>query len=203
MEELWSVEGFLAGDAVVHSCRRSAGVEISVAAELRAGRVGCFDVSWHTARELLLSANYQIDKHGVHVVRQRAGLATELRQIPIDQKPQTPLLFPLMRVFTGPLISRLLTQGGSGEVVVPCIDDPAAVDELLWPRTSERRATMLQRNTTQLVSGRDVPCILCEYEGDQYGPGTRLWVDGEQRLLRYHWRQNADQFWDVGLAEGD
>ena len=64
---------------------------------------------------------------------------------------------------------------------------------------NQRRASILEDSIALDIDGVAVPCRLCEYTGEQYGTGSRFWLDGRETLLRYQWQQGPAQHWDIWL----
>ncbi len=104
-----------------------------------------------------------------------------------------------MRIFTGPLIARLLEQGGVGEIVLPNIGDPADTENLLRAQSSERTARLVAQEQLHCADGVDRLSRRCEYTGDQYKAGSRFWLGADDVLERYRWQQSEDLRWDVWL----
>ena len=89
---------------------------------------------------------------------------------------------------------------------MPWIADPEDADRFLRLHISERRARALEAGVSDGVDGfRDCTCY--EYTGDQYGPETCFWIDGNADLLAYRWRQTAgpgaaksgEVLWEISL----
>lgn len=202
IEENWQRRQLAPAEWRIRSSRRAPGVEIAVVARLVEGLVEEFSVEWR-GEGPRLRADYALLADRVRVERSHGGAATESMDIPVPEDTRKPLLSPLMRIFTGPLISRLLDKGGPANVVVPFIADAAVSEKLLSPVISERSARLIEANAT-LVSGEGtIPCRRCEYLGDQYGPGTEFWLGDDDLLLRYRWRQSPQQQWDVWLRRNE
>jgi hypothetical protein len=129
-----------------------------------------------------------------------AGCANEeVIEILHDGASSRPLLFPLMRIFTGPLIARLLQLGGTGNVILPDINDPGDGGRLLRPLNTQRWARVVDNDALLSRDGLQLKCRCCEYTGDQYGAGSHFWLGEDDLLLRYQWQQSSDQHWDVWL----
>jgi hypothetical protein len=199
IEEFYSVRGPYTGDCQISSWRRAPGVLIEVDATLEQGRVNTFDVSWHGDGSPQLHANYRLCETGIQVWHRAGDREPQMQALPVASDV-TPLLSPLMRIFVGPVIARLLDQGGAGEVVVPFIGKPDVIDDILKPQISLRQASLLDPVATLRRDGQSLTCRLCEYTGDQYVPGTRFYLDDDDRLLRYQWQQDEATEWDVWMA---
>lgn len=198
IRERWLRRRREGGGWLITSSRNAPGVELAVEATADAGRVTDFEVNWRGEGQPGITACYSLLPDRVSVTRSRGGQVTERREIEIAPGLQAPLLSPLMRIFAGPLIARLLENGGAGAVIVPDIRDPQAPETLLLPLLSERQAELMDADSALLVEGVSVPCRRCSYHGDQYRPGTQFWLGANDVLLRYEWRQ-AQQHWDVRL----
>jgi hypothetical protein len=202
IQEHWQRRQLAPGEWRISSTRRAPGVEIAVVAKLVDGLVTGFSVEWR-GEGTRMQADYALLADRVRVERCHSGAATESMDIPFPDETLAPLLSPLMRIFAGPLIARLLDKGEPANVVVPFIADVALSEKLLSPVVSERSARLIEANAT-LASGEEtIPCRRCEYLGDQYGPGTEFWLGDDELLLRYRWRQAPQQHWDVWLRRNE
>jgi hypothetical protein len=116
--------------------------------------------------------------------------------------------FPLMRVFSGRTLLRLMADAAEGsdgiDVVTPDIRDPKAVERWLAPLLDRRRIASV-RPTTLEVDGVARECHEVEYLGGSYDQAASVWVDPGGLLLRYTWDQPGVGDWDVRLCdvEGD
>lgn len=202
--EHWQSQAQPDGRTLISSARVVPGLDLQVEAVAAQGVVERCELRWLAQGQPELVAQYYFEDGGLVVSRTEGGGSTVRRHLAIDSMIQpAPLLSPLLRVFAGPLVARLLDMGGSGSVVVPAIGDPAAREELLLPRISERRARVLEPKAELTLGGERFVCRCCEYEGDQYGPGTRFWLGEDDLLLRYNWEQSPQQRWNVWLERGD
>ena len=200
--EVWERRRLPSGEWLVQSSRRVPGLDIRVEARLTEGLVTGCELQWLAQGQDALIGSYTLNDNSLLVSRSDGAQALANENIEFDASTATPLLSPLLRVFVGPVISRLLETEGLGQVVVPFIGDASARERLLRPQVSERRARVLTEGVTLQLAGADFSCRLCEYQGDQYGPGTRFWLAEDQLLLRYQWQQAPDQQWDVWLERG-
>ncbi|MEH6592800.1 MAG: hypothetical protein V7746_21210 [Halioglobus sp.] len=200
VEESWQYEGELAGECSISSRRAAPGVEIEVTAQMCKGKALHFDALWRGDSTGTVTAHYRQwgDRLSVKCL---GGGSDREEVIEILHEPENsePLLFPLMRIFTGPLIARLLEQGGKGCIILPSIANPAASELLLRPQISERTARIIEEDKLLFEDGSEVLCRCCEYTGDQYAAGSRFWLGPDNILQRYQWQQTADQHWDVWL----
>lgn len=201
--EHWRSETQPDGGLLINSTRIVPGLELQVEAVAVQGEVSRCELRWLAPTQPALIAQYHFEDGGLVVSRTDGDASKVRRQLAIDMIHPAPLLSPLLRVFAGPLITRLLKDGGRGSVVVPFIGDPTAREELLLPRISERSARVLESQSELTLAGARFTCRCCEYQGDQYGPGTRFWLGEDDLLLRYRWEQSPQQHWNVWLDRGD
>ena len=202
VSESWSIEGELATQCEIRSLRAAAGIEIEVTASLSSGNVRHFTSVWRSGSSETISAEYLLQSDRVLVTWRGAGCANEeVIEIFHDGASSRPLLFPLMRIFTGPLIARVLQLGGTGKVILPDINDPGDGGRLLRPLNTQRRARVVDNDALLSRDGLQLKCRCCEYTGDQYGAGSHFWLGEDDLLLHYQWQQSADQHWDVWLQQ--
>lgn len=199
IEERWQRYRHASGEWQVRSSRRVPGLELRVDARLSAGLVSRFDVAWCQAGGPQLRAEYDLVADRVVARRCLAPQPATTEDLVFAGSATPPLLFPLMRIFTGPLIAGLLRGGGRGAVVLPFIVDPADHARLLRPVLSEREARVVEEGVELELAGARQQCRRCEYLGDQYGTGDRFWLGPDDLLVRYQWQQSAQQHWDVYL----
>ncbi|MEH6549372.1 MAG: hypothetical protein V7711_15445 [Pseudomonadales bacterium] len=107
---------------------------------------------------------------------------------------------PLMRIYTGAVIQKLISQGGTAEVLVPWIRDPDDTQRIYEPLKSARSAVFSQRENLEFNWGA-AECNCYEYTGGEYQPGSLFWLDDDNTLLQYRWQQDADTCWDTVLTE--
>jgi hypothetical protein len=199
IEEHWQRYRHESGEWQVNSSRRASGLEIRVDARVNAGTVCCFDVAWCAAGEREVRAEYELAADRVVVRRRVSPQAAATEEVLLHGGAAPPLLFPLMRIFTGPLLARLLRGAGKGAVVLPFIADPADRSGLLRPVLSQREARVVEEGIELELAGARFQCRRCEYLGDQYGPGSWFWLAADDLLVRYQWQQSPQQQWDVWL----
>jgi hypothetical protein len=198
VREHWRRHRQAAGEWLVTSGRSAPGVNIEVEAQMTEGLVTQFEVLWWADDRPELRAHYTAQDGAVEVVRTQ-GAVTERERVSLGSSKAAVLLSPLMRIYAGPLIARLLAMGGHGAVLLPSIGDPADEERLLRPQISQRQARVLENDVELHLGGADFRCRVCEYIGDQYAPGTRFWLAEDDLLVRYQWQQAQDQLWDVWL----
>ena len=199
VEERWQRRRHASGEWQVSSSRRAPGLEILVDARVNAGLVTSFDVAWCQPGSPDIHAEYGLAADRVVVSRRVSTEAAATEEVLLHVGAAPPLLFPLMRIFTGPLIARLLEGAGKGAVVLPAIADPADRAALLRPVLSQREARVVEEGIELELAGARFQCSRCEYLGDQYGPGSWFWLGADELLVRYQWQQSPQQHWDVWL----
>jgi hypothetical protein len=198
--ESWDIEGELATQCQISSLRFAPGIEIEVTAGLSNGKVQHFTSAWRSGSAETISAQYLLQAERVLVTWRAADSTTEeVIEVFHDGTSSQPLLFPLMRIFSGPLIARILHLGGEGNVVLPDITDPEDEGRLLRPLSTHRKARIVENDAILSLDGADLPCRRCEYTGDQYGAGSHFWLGQDDLLLRYQWQQSEQHHWDVWL----
>ena len=198
IREHWQRHRQATGEWLVNSGRSAPGVNIDGEARMTEGLVTQFEVLWQADDRSELRARYTAQDTAVEVDRTE-GAVTQREAISVDGTEAAPLLSPLMRIYAGPLIARLLAMGGQGAVLLPFIGDPADQDRLLRPQISQRQARVLENDVELQLGDADFRCRVCEYSGDQYAAGTRFWLAEDDLLVRYQWQQAQDQQWDVWL----
>ncbi|WP_444929898.1 hypothetical protein ACJJIF_19290 [Microbulbifer sp. SSSA002] len=112
------------------------------------------------------------------------------------------LLFPLMRVFMGPVLSRLVQHERGLEVVSPDIVDPSQRGKLLSPRVSHRTAKPMVGD----VSGQkaqELGADICAYiyQGDEAERDAHCYVDSRSLLVGYDWPSSTGRLWQVRLRD--
>ena len=180
------------------SSRQAPGVELSVQASVSDGGVRAFDVSWQAAGAAAIRAHFALHDDHLRYERLQEDVPVSIEEIPLPGAGIC-VLSPLMRVFTGPVIARLLCAGGEGTVILPAIGETEDAQSLLRPQISQRQARVLQPQAQLQLETGSHSCRVCEYQGDQYAAGTQFWLDEDDLLLRYTWQQSPAQFWDVRL----
>jgi len=198
IRETWTREKLADSLQRWSSTRHAPGVELSVQASVRDGGLCTFEVCWQATGAGAIRAHYALTDDYLRYQRWQAGVPSAIEEIPLPREGVC-VLSPLMRIFTGPVIARLLQAGGEGTVIVPAIGEPENTAALLRPQISQRQARVLQAQAQLELETVSRACRVCEYQGDQYAAGTQFWLDEDDRLLRYTWQQSPAQFWDVRL----
>ena len=105
--------------------------------------------------------------------------------------------YPLMRVFTGPLV---VASVPGLDLVVPDVADPTDLDRFLGPVTSSRTAEVLGERPV-VVDGVEHAATAYRWIGGAYGEdGAEFVVDAGGLLLSYAVTQPSGR-WEVTLAE--
>ncbi|MBN8430858.1 hypothetical protein JF535_08330 [Microbulbifer salipaludis] len=113
---------------------------------------------------------------------------------------QNRLLFPLMRIFMGPLLLRLSDMEFGCEVVAPDIVDPSQRGKLLAPRVSHRRAGRMAGDANiQGVHDLGPDITVFSYQGDEAERDTHCFVDPKGLLVGYDWPSSTGRLWQVRL----
>jgi hypothetical protein len=196
VEEGWCIAQGAGDHLLCKSWRRAPGVEIQADAQLNDGMPVSCELGWFGAQDIKVS--YRLAGTQWNIERSINGSA--VKHFVLDAQKATHLLFPLMRIYTGPLIARILQLGGEAHVVVPDITEPDNSNNLLKPRCSSRKARLLDAAAELELDGKLYLCRQCEYTGDQYEAGSLFWLGNNNRLLRYCWQQGKDQQWEVSLS---
>jgi hypothetical protein len=200
IEEHWSRKARAGGGWFIRSVRNAGDIALTVNAECESGLVLQCNVEWKASGQLPISAFYRLEEDGVSVIRQCGDEVTERDMFPADGEGRLPLMLPLLRIFTGSVISRLLNDGERA-VLVPSIVDPQDHASLLNPRLGNRAAAIVQAGQQAQLFGRDYKCQLCAFTGEQYGDDSQFWIGEDETLLRYVWPQPGVGTWDVRLEE--
>jgi hypothetical protein len=195
--ETWARYRNEAGNYLVESERRAPGMLLKVAAHIEKNELNRFLVQWSADDAPELQASYLLSSDSLTVEMSEVGLGTNSIRSELQHNTRYQL-FPLMRIFSGAVISQLLSRD-SGMVVVPDIRDPANRQNLLQPLISDRSAKVLHAETIS-VEGVEYSTRCCEYVGGQYTEGGRFWLSESDLLVRYTWQQSDELFWDVSVV---
>ncbi len=146
--------------------------------------------------ETRVRANYLFADGGHLLLRHQVG-DNPITEEKLDAS-ECGLLFPLLRVYTGPMLREILDDGGSAQVLVPrldCVDEP---ENLLRASVSERSVETAGPAQIEL-DGRPQDCEALLFRGGPYIDGAKCWLDGDL-LLAYEWQQSDRSRWRVTLA---
>ncbi|AOS95568.1 hypothetical protein AUP74_00091 [Microbulbifer aggregans] len=112
------------------------------------------------------------------------------------------LLFPLMRIFMGPLLLKLDQHRDGFEVVSPDVVDPSQRGKLLAPRISFRSARPMAGDAaTQGAQelGQDISAFI--YHGDEAERDAHCFLDSRGLLIGYDWPSSTGRLWQVRLRD--
>ncbi|MEW5250106.1 hypothetical protein [Microbulbifer discodermiae] len=182
----------------------AAGYGMQVRAILSAGLVSDCQMSWRD-QVAEVSAHYSVKARGAEP---RVGDAIEAQW----RGPNGPqralveggnrLLFPLMRIFMGPLLRKLEQFRGGLDVVTPDIVDPSQRGKLLAPRISHRQARPMPRDAASRSTeemGGDISAFI--YQGDDAERDANCYVDSRGLLVGYDWPSSTGRLWQVRLRD--
>lgn len=155
------------------------------------------EIRWRQTGQTDISVLYQFCQHQRQLQLSRVddtGLSNSQ-----FHRPEPFLYFPLLRVFSGPLIQQL-ALGGPLPTLVPDINNPANRAMLLHP-TESQRCAQLQAEERIELDGQTYPAQRYRYQSERYQPedDAAFWTDNKGLLLKYGWQQNPQQFWQVEL----
>ncbi|MEP5568848.1 MAG: hypothetical protein ABJN62_13495 [Halioglobus sp.] len=199
IDETWQCERLPCGQFNVRSSRKVSGLTIDVQATVGAVGTRACKVSWSATGRPVIAASYEVDGDRIAFMRSVGPDATHnSSHLPVLNGAS--VLYPLMRVFTGPAIRQIAEQGGEGTVLVPSISSPDHAESLLLPDISTRAVTALGECQLTKMNGEAVNCTLWQFVGGQYGNEARFWLNENDLLQRYCWDQSDSVRWDVHLA---
>ena len=107
------------------------------------------------------------------------------------------LLYPLMRVFLGPLILAVARRGDA-TVVLPSIQDPADAVAWLSPISELRTARLVAASETPL-GDKGPRADHYQFLTSRYDAGSSFWIDASGQLVRYLFPEPSGALWDVRL----
>ncbi len=160
------------------------------------GVMGDFQVQWqqHSTEPgstyHLLEADYRLQEGRLRV---RRFCNDQLYETDNAMDATGIKVSPLMRVYVGDTLYWLYHNGGTGDVLMPWIQQPDQIEQLLDIQLSQR---CVKRLSTDVLSchGSQIPCVVYQYLGDQYDQSTRFWVDESHLLREYRWLQHQSQW---------
>lgn len=181
------------------------GFGIEVRALLSAGLVSECRIHWRdqvdevTAHYRLLTAENAVPEMGDAIEAHWTG-PNGPQQLQVEGRGR--LLFPLMRIFMGPLLLKLRQFGEGCEVVTPDIVDPSQRGKLLAPRVSHRSARPLAGDAaTQGAQELGTEVSGYVYHGDEAERDAHCYVDGRGLLVGYDWPSSTGRLWQVRLRD--
>ena len=180
--EPWSISRGVEGELQVISSRQIADAdsELTVEATLKAAQQ-VYDLCWRQGAAQT-RARYVVS----------SGELTRLTRDGVQESGDYTFdyFFPLMRVFTGPLLCALAANGPA-QVLVPWIKNPAQAEKLFTADISERQVELLEEQG-------GVRCF--SYQGGQYEQAAKCLVSDCGWLLAYTWEMQSGSHWEVRLA---
>lgn len=194
IDEVWSISRLPNGDDEVWSRRRAKGVDIEVTAKVRDGCVNSCTVNKQLQGHTRVTAKFWFTGEGLAWTQRTDGNIHE--GLLESSDGEVLLLYPLMRIFTGPVISALGANGCSGRVVVPDISSGDSVQSLL-PLATSRRAILEGADSLSDIGVES--CQRWRFPGGEYDENATFWLSMAGRLLRYEWRQSSTLNWQVTL----
>lgn len=195
IEESWQRRRIDENHWEIESSRIAGDVSIRVRATSNSLGVRECRVQWRQQRDI--EAHYVLSGQSLRFSIGDGAGQSAVQDIALERQPA--MLFPLMRIFAGPVIARLLATGAQGLVVLPELGVPEDDDQLLRPRLSERSARLVGNEVLDVAGMGLQSCQCCQYLGDQYDDAARFWLGSDKLLLRYQWQQSPSQAWDVSL----
>ncbi|WP_101759835.1 hypothetical protein [Oceanicoccus sp. KOV_DT_Chl] len=201
VSEPWSRHRNAQGDIIVRAERdsREFGNKIFVQSLAHANQITQFDVVIKIFADdaiKQLSAHYQFSANYAQIKRVTLEGAVEETELELAEGY---IVSPLMRIYNGDVIQRLLVQGES-QVLVPWIRNPQDTEQLLTPLLSQRQARFQEHETIN-IDGRSIDAARYEYFGGEYQPGTLFWLDQKDVMQRYVWQQDEMNCWDTRLEQ--
>lgn len=117
--------------------------------------------------------------------------------------PENAVFFPLMRCFQGQTILQVAGNQGFTTVIVPDIQNPNEVENLLKPNFDERTAKFLKKDTIGFFQPESVSfeADLYQYLSKHYNENSQFWLDEEGFLVAYRFYQTEDKIWEVQLQK--
>ena len=190
--EPWSLYGGSGADDMLAVSQRrveDAGIVIDVAVEMAQGVCRRAHFGWSQAGSRGGSAT-----EAVYVFD--GGVLSALTIDGYETKTAVGFdyFFPLMRVFTGPLLAHLSSRT-SACVLVPWIKDPSNLELLFTADLSERSVEEVGRLRAE---GANVQML--EYNGGQYEQAASCVLIEGNWLQAYSWRMNPASSWEVRLV---
>lgn len=203
VEERFAVEHQARG-VIVTGFRAAPGTRLDVeAAYLIDGTTNCVLV-WSSELEgtaTSVRARYDVAVDGSISATWITEDGPEVSQAIPSGEGQTPSFFPLLRVFSGRSLTKLVEVSPNPlPVLVPDIRDPQQVERFLTPLLGDRFAASVEPGTCP-IDGLERECSVVDYRGGSYDSDATVYLDSGGLLLRYTWPQDGVGDWDVQLCE--
>lgn len=145
------------------------------------GQIERFDVYFMAGSAKPLKASYIFFDGYVTVGRTLQDGQRRDEQIVL---PSNVVIYPLMRVFTGPVIRQAAAQQGSVPVFLAWISDPAD-ERFLSGMIDYRTANLVEPTSAQTTQAY-------QFTGGSYDSNARFWLDEHDMLLRYVYKKSED-----------
>jgi len=188
--ETWQCYNNSCGELVIDSSRQAGELTLRSRAICVEDNVTQVLVEWHA--EDSIQALYDYNAQQCHwQINAEAQQILALTPSPI---------YPLMRVFTGAIIKRVAQLGGNAPIIVPDIRTDTLGNQKLRPYRATRSCAFIADEEIRIQGGK-YRCGCWSFIGDQYGEGSRFWLDAHNNLLRYSWLQAPGQAWRVDRVE--
>ena len=203
VEERFAIEP-QTGGLLITGFRSAPGTRLDVEASyLTDGTTNCV-LMWTSELEGMASsvrAAYEVALDGSVVATWITEGGPEVTQAIAAAGVQAPSFFPLMRVFSGRSLAKLVEVSPTPlPVLVPDIRDPKAVERFLTPLLGDRFAASVEPGMCA-VDGIERSCSVVDYRGGSYDSDATVYLDAGGLLLRYTWPQEGVGDWDVELCE--
>lgn len=183
------------GDTVIRSWRQAGdSVRLSAYAEYRDGRRVLASLCWEEG-DCRIHADYDLMAGSCYWQRGDSERWFDSEKLELESV----LVYPLMRIFTGEIIRDIANNNGSDNIVVPDIRPDTLTADKLKPLLSGREVRLIAEDELA-VSGGVETASCWEFTGDQYTPGSKFYLDINDRLLRYCWSQSERSHWRVELV---
>jgi hypothetical protein len=195
--ETFSIENLPDGSKFTRSTRdaKSFGTEFTVETIEQNGRFQNCKIYFKTD-ETEVRANYDFSEKSFHLLREING---ENVQDETFDLPENCVFFPLMRCFQGETILRVAE--GFSTVLVPDIQNPKDIENLLKPIFDERTAEKIGRQTIGLHQKFSVAAEadLYRYFSKNYDENSCFCIDKSGFLVAYIFAQSANKIWEISL----
>lgn len=195
--ETFSIENLADGSKFTRSTRdaKSFGTEFTVETIEKNGRFQNCKIYFKTD-ETEVRANYDFSEKSFHLLREING---ENVQDETFDFPENCIFFPLMRCFQGATILRVAS--GFSTVLVPDIQNPKDIENLLKPIFDERKAEKIGRQTIGLHQKFSVAAEadLYRYFSKNYDENSCFCIDKSGFLVAYIFAQSANKIWEISL----
>jgi hypothetical protein len=203
VEERFTIEHQARG-VVVAGFRTAPGTRLDVESVYRIDGTSHCSLAWTSELENTASsvrATYVVNLDGSVSATWVTEDGPEVAQSIDVAGGHAPSFFPLLRVFSGRSVAKLVAVAPTPlPVLVPDIRDPKNVERFLTPLLGDRLAASVEAGTCA-VDGVDRACEVVDYRGGSYDSDATVYLDGGGLLLRYTWPQEGAGDWDVQLCE--